>query len=150
MLEKAGVVKYTAIMKRLFVLFSILVLPAIMICLVYAFLHYAAFYIITPALIVLYLVVYGVYALRVSLSAVTGMQVTDKVVYVKTKRKTYTYDVHMGCVGVKVTPRKFVCTFQTQDSRDSFIFYRRVLFSKYSEEQFTPEEIKAFYPSLEC
>ena len=49
---------------------------------------------------------------------------------------------------MKVYKNKFIGTFQTQNSRDKFTFYRRVLFSKYSEEQFTERDIEHFYPRI--
>ena len=146
--EKAGIVKYVSIMKRIFVVFSIIALPAIMVFFVFAFSRIFAFYFIAPAAVVLYLAAYGFYALHVSMGTVIGIEVTDKVVHLKTKRKTFTYDVRQGCVDMKVTPRKFVGTFETQDSRDKFTFYRRVLFTKWSEEQFKKEEIALFYPRI--
>lgn len=147
--EKAGVVRYVKIVKKLFLALSCLVIPAIMVMLVFAFLHVLACIILVPTLTVAYLAVYGLYALRVSMGTVIGLDVYEKTVNVRTKRKTWTYDVNRGCVAVKVKKNKFVATFQTQDSRDSFLFYRRVLFSKYSEEQFTADEIRLFYPAID-
>ena len=149
MIEKQGIVKYAKIMKRLFVVMSIVVLPLFMLCLVYAFMGFAAFWIITPVLGVGYLTAYGFYAMRLSMGTVTGIEVTDKVVHVKTPRKTFTYDVRMGCIAVRVKKNKFICTFRTEDSKDTFLFYRRVLFSPYYQEQFTKEEVAQFYPKLE-
>lgn len=133
----------------MFVIFSCVALPALMVCLIFAFAGYAAFWFIAPAVFVVYLVVYGAYALILSMGTVIGFETTDKVVYVRTKRKTYTYDVKRGCKEVKATKRKFVCTFETQDSRDKFTFLRKVMFTKSYEEQFTAEEIAAFYPAIE-
>ena len=133
----------------MFVIFSCVALPALMVCLIFAFSGYAAFWFIAPAVFVVYLAVYGVYALVISMGTVIGFETTDKVVYVKTKRKTYTYDVKRGCKKVKATRRKFVCTFETQDSSDKFTFLRKVLFTKSYEDQFTVEEIAAFYPAIE-
>ncbi len=147
-MEKAGVVKYVRIMKKLFVIFSVIAVPAIMVCFVFMFSRYAAFYFISPALIVFYLIVYGLYAMRVSMGAVLEVHVTKEVVHIRTKRKTFTYDAQNGCVDMKVYKNKFVGTFQTQNSRDKFTFYRRVLFSKYSEEQFTERDIEHFYPRI--
>lgn len=149
MIEKQGIVKYAKIMKRLFWVMSIVVLPLFMLCLVYAFMGFAAFWIITPVLGVAYLTVYGFYAMRLSMGTVTGIEVTDKVVHVRTPRKTFTYDVRMGCIAVRVKKNKFICTFRTEDSKDTFLFYRRVLFSPYYQEQFTKEEVAQFYPKLE-
>lgn len=148
-MEKAGVVKYVRTMKKLFILFSVVAIPAIMVSLVFAFSRYAAFYFIAPALIILYLVVYGFYAMHVSMGAVLEVQVTKEVVHIRTKRKTFTYDAQNGCVDMKVYKNKFVGTFRAQNSQDKFTFYRRVLFSKYSEEQFTEGDIARFYPRIE-
>ena len=54
---KEGVVKYVKIIKRLFIAFSIVVLPALMVSLVFAFSKVFAFYFIAPALFLLWVVV---------------------------------------------------------------------------------------------
>ena len=145
---KEGIVKYVKIIKRLYVIFTIIILLAVMISAVFAFNKFAAFYIITPVLIVLWLTVYGLYALRVSMGTVLGVEVTKEFIYLKTKRKTYTYDREKGCEEIKYKGNKFIGTFVTERSRDKFVFYRRVLFSKYQDEQFTVEDIAAFYPKV--
>ncbi len=145
---KAGILKFVKRMRLLFILFSVVCIPAFMVCLVFAVSGYFAFYIISPALAVLWIAVYATYALRVSMGLVISVETTDKVVYLQTKRKTFTYDVRMGCVDMKVYKNKFVGTFETQDSRDKFVFYRRVPLGKYSEEQFTEREIEKFYPRV--
>lgn len=146
---KEGILKYVRIIGKLYIAFTVVVFAVIMVCLVYAFNQIYAFYIITPALIVLWLVVYALYALRVSLGTVVGIEVTDEVVHLKTKRKTYTYDRERGCENVRIKGNKFVATFANEKSRDSFILYRRVLFSKYQDEQFTVEDVASFYPQIE-
>ena len=88
-----------------------------------------------------YFIAYGFYTMRVSLGTVLGIETTNEVVHLHTARKTYTYDVRMGCVGVKEHRNRFVAVFRTQDSRDSFTFYkhapllvllgRAVLFGRY-------------------
>ena len=145
---KEGILRYVKIMKRLFVIFSIVVLSAFMVCAVFAFNKIFAFYFIAPALLFLWLVVYGLYAMRVSMGTVIGIEVTNEVVHLKTKRKTYTYDRERGCEAIKIKGNRFIGTFSTQRSRDKFIFYRRVLFSKYHEEQFTKEDIARFFPEI--
>ena len=146
---KEGILKFVKIIKRLFILYSVVVLLAFMISAVFAFNKVFAFYFIAPALLLAWLVVYGLYAMRVSMGTVIGVEVTNEVVHLKTKRKTYTYDRERGCEKIIVKGNKFIGTFATQSSRDTFIFYRRVLFSKYHEEQFTAEEIARFYPKIE-
>lgn len=146
---KEGVQRYVSIMKKLFLIFSFIAIPAFMTCLVFAFSGFSVFIYISPAVGVLYLAVYGFYAMFVSMGTVIGMEITDKMIHIKTKRKTFSYDVHAGCVDMKVTDRKFVGTFETQTSRDKFTFYRRVLFSRYSDEQFTVDEIRLFFPRID-
>ena len=146
---KEGIQKFVKIIKRLFIVYSIVVLFATMVCGVFAFNKVFAFYFVTPVLIVAWLVVYGLYAMRVSMGTVIGIEVTNEVVHLKTKRKTYTYDREHGCEKIKIKGNKFIGTFSTQKSRDSFIFYRRVLFTSYHEEQFTVEDIARFYPKIE-
>ena len=148
-IDKPAVLKYVKFCKKLFILFSCVAIPVTMICLIFAVTGYAAFWFITPAIAIVYLTVYALYALYVSMGTVIGFETTDKVVHVRTKRRTYTYDVKRGCKKVKTTKRKFVCTFETQDSRDKFIFYRKVLFARSYEDQFTLEEISSFYPSIQ-
>lgn len=149
MVIKQSIKKYVDILKSLFIAFSVLVIPSFMVSLVYAFSGALAFCIIAPVLGVVYLVVYALYALRISMGTVIGTEITDKVVHIKTKRKTFTYDVHMGCVNVKVKKNKFIATFQTQDSRDKFVFLRRFAVFGSGAEQFTAEDIRAFYPALD-
>lgn len=149
MREKADIVKFVKIVKRAFLVFSVFAIAAEMVFLVFAFMKVLGCIIAACVLGVGYFVVYGFYAIRVSMGTALGIDVTDKVVHVKTKRKTWTYDVNRGCVGVKVKRNKFIATFQTQDSRDSFIFYQRVWFSPRGAEQFTADEIKMFYPALD-
>ena len=145
---KEGVLKYVGIVRKLYIAFTAVVFVLLMVSLVYAFHRIYAFYIITPALFLLWIVVYALYALRVSMGTAVGIEVTDEVVHIKTRRKTYTYDRERGCEKVAVKKNKFVAYFSNETSRDSFIFYRRVLFSKYREEQFTVEDIAKFYPRI--
>lgn len=146
--EKPAILKYVNFWKKTFIIFSVIALPAMLVCFIYATLGYAAFWFIAPAVLVFYLIVYGFYAVFVSLGTAIGFETTDKVVYVKTKRKTYTYDVRMGCKAVKESKRKFVCTFETQDSRDKFTFLKKVMFARSYEDQFSAAEISSFYPPL--
>ena len=146
---KEGILKYVNTVKKLFIVFSVVVLSAFMVSAVFAFNRFAAFYIITPALLLLWLVIYGLYAMRVSMGTVIGIEIAGEVVHVKTKRRTYTYDLEHGCESIKVKNNKFIGTFATDRSRDKFIFYRRVLFSRYHEEQFTIEDIARFFPQIE-
>ncbi len=144
---KEGVVKYVKIVKRLFIAVSVVAIPALMVSLVLAFSHRVLCYYLAPAIAVAYFVLYGYYALRVSLGTALSVETTDKVVHIKTKRKTFTYDLDGGCVSLKTYKNKFVGVFESQTSREKFVFYRRVLFSKYSEEQFTEEDLRPFLPA---
>ncbi len=92
---------------------------------------------------------YGYYALSVSMGTVLSADVTDKVVYLTTNRKVFTYDVRRGCVGVKAGRNRYVCTFETQNSRDKFIFYTRAPFSSYSDSQFSEQDIRRFCPRFD-
>ncbi len=147
--EKAGILKYVKIVKKIFLAVSFVCLPAAMVLLVFACMGNIVCIVLAAVLILGYLVLYGTYALRVSMGTVIGIDVHEKTVNLRTKRKTWTYDRRRGCVAMRVKKNKFIATFQTQDSRDSFIFYRRVLFSKYSEEQFTADEMRLFYPQID-
>ncbi len=146
--EKAGVVKYVKVMKRLFIALSVVALPSLMVFLALAIHGELAFQIATPILAVAYLTAYGFYAMHVSMGTVIGIEVTSKVVHLKTKRKTFTYDVKRGCVAMRESARKFVGTFETQDSRDKFVFYRHVPFSGWANEQFTREEMGSFFSPM--
>ena len=148
--EKAGIVRYVNIIKKLFVAFSVVMLPVFCICLFYAVQRYVAFWIITPALVVVYFVVYGVYAMRVSMGTVTAIQIVGSSVRVYTKRKMFLYDLSDGEISVKEKPNKFIVTFRTSDTQDSFLFYRRVAFTPYHEEQFTKNDILSIYSVLDC
>ena len=105
---KEGILRYVNTVKKLFVAFSVVVLGAFMVSAVFAFNKFFAFYFIAPALLLLWLVVYGLYAMRVSLGTVIGIEITKQVVHLKTKRKTYTYDVQNGCENIQVKGNKFV------------------------------------------
>lgn len=146
--EKEGIVRYVRTVRKLFIALSVVVIPLFFVCLTFAIARYAAFWIITPVLGIAYFVLYGVYVMRVSLGTVIGVQLTQEVIHVRTLRKTYTYDRQAGCVSVKKKGKKFVATFRTQDSEDSFLFYNRVLFSPYHEEQFTADEMSLIYPAF--
>ena len=147
---RTGPEKYVRRMKLLFIAFTVFMVPAIMVFLVYAFNtegnYRIIFSVASACAILLFLCVYTFYALQVTLGTVIALQRTDKVVHLTTKRKVFTYDAVMGCVDVKGKRRKFVCTFETQDSRDKFIFYVRAPFSSFSDTQFTEEDIRGFYP----
>lgn len=145
---KEGILRYVNIVKKLFIAFSVVVLSAFMISMVFVFNKFFAFYFISPALLLVWLVAYGFYAMRVSMGTVIGVEVTPELVHLKTKRKTYTYDVKTGCEKIRAYKNKFVGTFSNSTSRDKFIFYRRVLFSKYESEQFTEEDVARFYPRI--
>ena len=142
---KDGVEKYVKIVRQLFIIFNVIAIPAFMVSLVFAFSSFMAFYFIAPAVGILYFTVYGLYTMRVSLGVVIGMEVTDQVIHLKTRRKTFTYDAKRGCVAMKVYKNKFVGTFETQDSRDKFIFYRHPPFLPYSAEQFTAADMERIY-----
>lgn len=144
---KPAVLKYVKFWKKTFVVFSCIALPALMISLILAQ-NFIGFWFVSAGVAVVYLTVYGFYALNISMGTAIGFETTDKVVHVMTKRKTYTYDRNRGCKKVKTTKRKFICTFETQDSRDKFTFPRKVMFAKSYEEQFTLEEIATFYPAV--
>ena len=87
---KESIANYVRIMKKLFVIFSCFMIVAIMVSLTFAFSQFVAFYVIAPLLIVAYLVAYGFYAIRVSMSVVIAVEVTDLVIHLKTKRRTFT------------------------------------------------------------
>lgn len=149
MKEYSGPLRYVKIMKKLFWVFAAFCLPALMVCLVFAFSGAMAFVIIAPAVGILFLVVYALYAVRISMGVVIGMEVTDKVVHIKTNRKTFTYDVHGGCIAVKSSGSKYICKFRTQNSADSFIFFRRAPFSKPSDSQFSADALRPFFPRID-
>lgn len=146
---KSGPTKYVSVMKKLIVIALVLAVVIAFPCLVLG-LHASGgakiiFLVVAALVLVAYFVFYAFYALNVSMGTVLEIEVTDKVVHLITKRKTFTYDVKMGCVAVKAKGNRYVCTFETQDSRDKFIFYRRAPFTSFSDEGFTEEDIRRFY-----
>ena len=145
MKEQPAIVRYVRQVKKWFVVLSCIAIPVIMVCAVFAFLGYIGFWIVTPAVLIAYLAVYGWYALHVSMGTVIGLEVTDEVVHVKTKRKIFTYDAKRGCIAVRRKKRCVVATFRTQDSQDCFVFYTRAPFSKPYEGAFTEEDIALFW-----
>ena len=148
-MEKPTVANYVRLIKKLFVIFSCVMIPAIMVCLVFAFGGVFAFYFIAPVLILAYLIVYGLYAIRISMSVVIGLEVTDQVIHLKTKRKTFTYDAKTGCVAMKAKKGKFIGTFRTQDSEDKFIFLRHVPFTKHYDIAFSADEMRYLFPDFD-
>lgn len=150
---KAGPARYVAVMKNLLIVLLFIAIvtafPILIVGLNSAGAQKAVYIAVAIAILVAYLVFYGFYQLNVSMGTVLGIEVTTKVVHIVTKRKTFTYDVKSGCVALKQKKNKFVGTFETQDSRDKFIFYRRAPFTKFSEEAFTEEDIRTFYPQID-
>ena len=145
---KDGSVKYVRLMKKLFVVFSVVMLPVFMTLLVFAFngtdIGKPILFSAAAVALVLYFIVYGYYTMRVTLGTVLGVETTNEVVHLHTARKTYTYDVHMGCVQLKEHKNRFVAVFETQDSRDSFVFFKRAPFSAFSDTQFSLDDISRF------
>lgn len=145
---KDGPVKYVRRIKAAYTLFSALFIVAFMVLLVFAFngsdVGKPVFFSVAAVLLIGYFISYGFYTSRVTLGTVLGIETTDLVVHLHTLRKTYTYDVHMGCVGVREYKNRFVAVFETQDSRDSFIFYKHAPLSSYSDGQFTLSDIARF------
>ncbi len=150
---KAGPDKYVRLMKKLFVVFSVIVIPLFMVLLVFACnttgTAQIIFIIVTVLFGVGYLSVYGFYEMHVSMGTALGVEIATKVVHIVTKRKTFTYDLRMGCIDMKVKKNRYIGTFETQDSRDKFIFYRHAPFTKYSDTQFTEKDIRQFYPKID-
>ncbi len=145
MREQPYIIRFVRSMKKCIVAFSCIAIPVIMACAVFAFAGYIGFWIVTPVLLIAYLVLYGVYALRVSMGTAIGMEVTPEVVHIKTKRGVFTYDVRKGCVDVRRKKHAWVATFRTQNSQDRYTFYERAPFSKPYETSFTQKDIDAFW-----
>lgn len=149
MREKPDIVAFVKLVRRLFIAFSVIALPAEMVFLVFAFMGYIGCIVGAAVLGVGYIAVYAAYAMQISMGTVLGVELTDKVIHVKTRRKIFTYDARRGCVAVKVKHSHFIATFQTQDSRDSFVFFRRLPLSRTKAEQFTIEEMRTICPAFD-
>ena len=149
---KQGAVKYVRLMRKLFTALSCVALPVFMVLLVFAFNGTAhgkpIFFSAAAVVLIGYFIAYGFYTMRVSLGTVLGIETTNEVVHLHTARKTYTYDVRMGCVGVKEHRNRFVAVFRTQDSRDNFTFYKHAPFSSFSDGQFSSGDISRFFSDL--
>ena len=150
---RTGPMKFVRLMKKLFILASCVLWPALMVLVALAIGLEGAprvvYGIAAGIVLILFFVIYGFYAMHVSMGTVLAVDTTDKVVHLTTKRSVFTYDVHRGCVAVVAKHRRFVCTFETQNSRDKFVFYTRAPFSKYSDSQFTEADIRRFYPAFD-
>lgn len=146
---KEAIVRYVKGMGKIVTAICVVLAIFSMVSLVFAFGGFIGFMILAPVGIIAFLTVYSVYALKVSLDTVMGIEVTKEVVHVKVKRKIFTYDAVTGCIAVKEYKNKFVCTFQTQDSVDKFTFYKRPPFSKPYAEGFTEGEIRSFCPRFD-
>ena len=142
---KACIVRYIRIVKYIVTAICAALGVFSMVCLVFAFNRYLGFIILAPVAILSFLIVDGVYAVKFSLNIVLGVELGAQTVLIKTKRKTFTYGLD-ECVGVREDRKKYVCTFQTQDSKDTFTFLKHAPFSKPYEEGFTDEDICLFYP----
>ena len=152
--SRRGPEKYVSVVKIALIIFSIAVFPVIMVltavaCNLEDTLPRVVYSIVIAVLALGWLIAYGFYAMRVSMGTVLEVETNEKVVYLYTKRKVFTYDVKMGCVAVKVKGNRYICTFETQDSRDKFTFYRHAPFSKYSDAQFSDDDISSFCPAFE-
>lgn len=134
--------KITLVLRIALILFSL-------VALVLAFSGYIGYMILAGASIVAYIVIYVVYAMKISMDIVLEANTTKEVVHIRVKRKIFTYDAVTGCIGVKEYAKKYVCTFQTQDSVDHFTFYKRAPFAKPYEEGFTERDIRAFCPRFD-
>lgn len=149
---RSGAEKYVRTVKYLLVALSVALFPVLMVLTAVACnvtgLPRVVYSVVVAVAAAAWAVVYGAYCMRVSMGTVLGLETTEKVVHLYTKRKTFTYDVKMGCVAVEVKKNRFICTFETQDSRDKFIFYRHAPFSKYSDGQFTEEDVCSFCPAF--
>ena len=150
---RTGPDKFVRFTSRLFIVLSIIVLPALMIIFALAVnlpgtarIVYAVSGVTTA---IVYFVIYGFYAMTVSMGTVIGIEYTDMVVHLTTKRKVFTYDVKMGCVNVKRKGKRFICTFRAQNTQDKFVFWTKAPFTRYSDEQFTENDIRAFYPRFD-
>ncbi len=140
---------YVKRMKKAFVIFSCFAIPAIMVCAVFAFLGYIGFWFVLPAVVIVYLVIYGYYAMYVSMGTVIALEVTEQSVHLTTKRKIFTYDTQGGCIDVKAKNGRYVATFRGHGSEDRFIFYTHVPFTKRYEEAFVKADLRAFYPLID-
>lgn len=145
---RTGPLRFVRAMKKGFTVFSALFFVSWMVLMVFAFngtqLGKPVLFSVAALLLILYFVLYALYSSRISLGTVLGIETTDKVVHLHTARKTYTYDVNMGCVSVREYSNRFVAVFETQDSRDSFTFYKRAPFSSFSDGQFSSDDIARF------
>ncbi len=146
---KEPILRYVKFMKKIVLLVCIPLLILIAISLIFSFMGVIGFMIIGGASVIALFSVYGWYQIFFSMGTVTNFEMTKEVVHIHTRRKTFTYDAVGGCVGVKETPRKYICTFATQDSEDKFTFYKKVPFMKPYEACFTEEEILRFYPDFQ-
>lgn len=150
---RSGPNKFVKRATKLFIALSVVALPALMVILALAVNTRGApqvIYSVSGAGIALiYFVIYGLYAMKVSMGTVICLETTNQVVHLTTKRKVFTYDVKMGCVRVRKKGAKYLCTFRTQDSEDTFIFWTHAPFSKYIDEQFQEEDIRKFCPKYD-
>ena len=146
---KEGSVHYVRTMKKVFTIFSACFFVFWMLLTMLAFngteLGKPILFSLSAVLLVGWFVLYAFYTNRITLGTVLGIETTNEVVHLHTARKTYTYDVHIGCVSVKKHRNRFVAVFETQDSRDSFTFFKHAPFSTFSDGQFSSDDISRFF-----
>ncbi len=145
---KTPIVRYLKFVKNIVTFLCVALGIAIFISLGFAFSGYIGFMIIAPALMVVFLVIYGIYAVKFSLDLVLAVECGSKTLVITTKRKSFTFGLD-ACTDVKETDRKYVCTFRTETSEDKFTFLKRAPFMKPYETCFTEEDIRTFYPDFE-
>lgn len=150
---RTGPERFVRITSRLFIALSAIVLPALMIIFALAVnlsgtgrIIYA---VVGVVMAIVYFVIYGFYAMTVSMGTVIGIEYTEMVVHLTTKRKVFTYDVKMGCVNVKRKGKRYICTFRAQNAQDKFVFWTKAPFTRFSDEQFTENDIRTFYPRFD-
>ncbi len=142
---KQPILRYVKLIRNIVTVVCALLAIFSLIALVYAFQGYMGYIILAPVGIVLFIAVYAVYASKISLDTVLGIEVAKNTVHIITKRKTFTYDLQSGCTEVKESDKKYVCTFVTQDSEDKFTFYKTVPFKKPYEVCFEDRDIGVFF-----
>lgn len=146
---KESIVRYVGRMKTVSLVLRVALILFTLVALVFAFNGYIGYMILAGVSVLVYIALYVFYASKISMDVVMGIEQTKEVVHLKVKRKTFTYDAETGCIGVKEYAKKYVCTFQTQDSVDRFTFYKRAPFAKPYETGFTEREIRAFCPRFD-
>lgn len=147
---KPDILKFLKKARIFYTIFSIICIALTVFCLLYATRGYIGFIILSVGMVALCIFIRVVYNIKFSMGIVYEIQIQNmNTLVICTKKEKFSYDLNDSCTGVVVKPNKFICTFSSGVEKDVFTFYKYAPFSRNKDVQFSPEEIRLFYPDLQ-